>query len=566
MRSGSSGRRALIATAGITVTALTLAACGGGGNSGGGSSAGGALTIGTTDKITSIDPAGSYDNGSFAVMNQVYPFLMNTPYGSPDVKPDIAESAQFTSPTEYTVKLKPGLKWANGHDLTSSDVKFTFDRMVKINNPNGPASLLYNLDSTEARDDTTVVFHLKQGNDQVFPQILSSPAGPIVDEEVFAPDKVTDDQAIVDGKAFAGPYTITSYKLNNLVSYKANPDYKGLLGAPKTDTVNVKYYAEASNLKLDIQQSNIDVAFRSLTATDIEDLRGNNKVKVVDGPGGEIRYIVFNFNTQPYGATTPEADPAKALAVRQAVADVIDRKEIADQVYKGTYTPLYSFVGEGLTGANEALKGKYGDGNGGPDVDKAKQRLQTAGVQTPIQLNLQYSNDHYGPSSGDEYALIKDQLESSGLFTVNLQTTEWVQYSKQRTADAYPAYQLGWFPDYSDADNYLTPFFLTENFLSNHYSNPAVNDAILKQATTPDAGERKALIEQIQDREADDLSTVPYLQGAQVAVTGTNVNGAEDTLDASFKFRYGALSKQARRNRRKRLSTRPRVIRAQRVT
>ena len=42
---------------------------------------------------------------------------------------------------------------------------------------------------------------------------------------------------------------------------------------------------------------------------------------------------------------------------------------------------------------------------------------------------------------------------------------------------------------------------------------------------------------------ADDLSTVPYLQGAQVAVTGTDVSGVEDTLDASFKFRYGALSK-----------------------
>ena len=48
---------------------------------------------------------------------------------------------------------------------------------------------------------------------------------------------------------------------------------------------------------------------------------------------------MFNFNTQPYGAKTPEADPAKALAVRQAVADLIDRQEIADQVYKGTYTP-----------------------------------------------------------------------------------------------------------------------------------------------------------------------------------------------------------------------------------
>jgi peptide/nickel transport system substrate-binding protein len=545
MTPGSSSRRRIVATAGVAATALVLTACGGsdgdsGGSSGGG---GGTLTVGTTDKVTTLDPAGSYDNGSFAVMNQVFPFLMNTPLGSPDVEPDIAESAEFTSPTEYTVTLKPDLKWANGNDLTSSDVKFTFDRQLAIADENGPSSLLYNLDSVAAPDDTTVVFTLKTGNDQVFPQILSSPVGPIVDEDVFSATELTPDADIVDGNAFHGQYVITSYDLNNLVSYEAYPDYQGLLGAPKTDKINVKYYAEASNLKLDIQEGNIDVAFRSLSATDIEDLRGDENVKVVDGPGGEIRYIVFNFNTQPYGATTPEADPAKALAVRQAVANLIDRDELAEQVYKGTYTPLFSYVAEGLTGATEPLKEKYGDGSGAPDADKAKSVLEAAGVQTPVTLSLQYSNDHYGPSSGDEYALIKDQLESSGLFTVDLQTTEWVQYSEQRTEDVYPAYQLGWFPDYSDADNYLTPFFLTENFLSNHYENQQVNDLILQQAVTPDPAERQALIEQIQELEADDLSTVPYLQGAQVAVTGTDVDGAGDTLDASFKFRYGALSK-----------------------
>ncbi|MGY1839809.1 MULTISPECIES: ABC transporter substrate-binding protein [unclassified Modestobacter] len=540
-----SGRRALVATAGITATALALAACGGGSDDGGsgGSGGGESLIIGTSDKITTIDPAGSYDNGSFAVMNQVYPFLMNTPLGSPDVEPDIAESAEFTSPTQYTVTLKPGLTFANGNELTSSDVKFSFDRMVAINDESGPASLLYNLDSVETPDEQTVVFNLKTGNDQVFPQILSSPAGPIVDEDVFAADALTPDQEIVDGQAFAGPYTITDYDQNNLVSYEAFDGYEGLLGAPKTDEVSVRYYADASNLKLDVQEGNIDVAFRSLSATDVEDLRGNDEVQVVDGPGGEIRYIVFNFNTQPYGATTPEADPAKALAVRQAVAGLIDREELAEQVYKGTFTPLYSYVPEGLTGAVEPLREKYGDGEGGPDAEAAAQLLQAAGVQTPVQLNLQYSNDHYGPSSGDEYALIKDQLESSGLFTVDLQTTEWTQYSEQRTADVYPAYQLGWFPDYSDADNYLTPFFLTENFLGNHYENQQVNDLILQQATTADPAERQALIEQIQQLVADDLSTVPYLQGAQVAVTGTDVDGAQDTLDPSFKFRYGALSK-----------------------
>lgn len=126
---------------------------------------------------------------------------------------------------------------------------------------------------------------------------------------------------------------------------------------------------------------------------------------------------------------------------------------------------------------------------------------------------------------------------------MDLQTTEWVQYSEDRTADVYPAYQLGWFPDYSDADNYLTPFFLTENFLGNHYANPAVDELITKQGTTADPAERTAVIEEIQDTVAADLSTVPYLQGAQVAVVGADVSGAEDTLDASFKFRYAALSK-----------------------
>jgi peptide/nickel transport system substrate-binding protein len=539
--------RVIALSAGLAAGALVLAGCGGGssspGGSSGGAAAGGTLTIGTTDKITKLDPAGSYDNGSFAVMNQVFPFLMNTPYGSPDVQPDIATSASFTSPTEYTVKLKPGLKWANGNDLTSSDVKFTFDRQLKIADPSGPVSMLTNLKSTAAPDPTTVVFTLKTPNDQTFPQVLSSNPGAIVDEQVFSPTAITPDKAIVDGKAFAGPYTIASYDFNNLIQYKAYPGYQGLLGPAKTGTVNVKYYTNASNLKLDVGGNAIDVAFRSLSATDIADLRTNNKVKVVDGPGGEIRYITFNFNTAPYGVKTADADPAKALAVRKAVADLVDRQTIADQVYKGTYTPLYSYVPKGLTGATEALKPLYGDGQGGPSADKAKAALSAAGVSTPVNLKLQYNTDHYGPGSADEYALIKSQLESSGLFKVDLQSTEYVQYSKDRVKDVYPVYQLGWFPDYADADNYLTPFFTKTSFVNNHYDNPTVQKLITQQLGTVDKAARTKIIEQIQGDVAKDLSTVPLLQGSQVAVVGSNVSGADQTLDPSFKFRYGALSK-----------------------
>jgi peptide/nickel transport system substrate-binding protein len=532
-----------IALAGISALALT--ACtgpsGGGGTSTSGAG-GGAITFGTTDKVVTLDPAGSYDAGSFLVMNQVYPFLLNAKPGSADATPDIAESASFTAPTEYTVKLKPGLKFANGHALTSSDVKFSVDRVVKIADPNGPASLLANLESVEATDDSTVVFNLKAANDQVFPGVLASNSGPIVDEEVFPADKVMGDDDIVKAKPFAGPYSIESYKKNELVSLKPNPDYQGLLGKPANDGANIKYYADANNLKLDVQQGNIDVAGRSLTATDVADLEKDSKVKVHKGPGGELRYIVFNFDTMPFGAKTPEADPAKALAVRQAMANIVDRDAIATQVYKGTYLPAYSVVPDGFLGAEQPLKDLYGDG-GKPSLDKAKKAFADAGVSAPVNIKLQYNPDHYGSSSGDEYAMIKEQLEKSGLFTVDLQSTEWVTYSKDRTADAYPVYQLGWFPDYSDPDNYLTPFFVPNNFLKNHYDNPDVASLIQKQLTTVDKDERVKILGDTQEAVAKDLSTLPLLQGAQVLVAGADVKGVETTLDASFKTRLGVISK-----------------------
>jgi peptide/nickel transport system substrate-binding protein len=531
-------KRTLGVVAGGAAFALVLAGCATGGTEGGDGAD--SLIVGTTDKATFIDPAGSYDNPSFLIMNQVYPFLMNSLPGSSDVEPDIAESAEYTAPNDYTVVLKEGLTFANGNELTSSDVKFSFDRQVAIADENGPSVLLGNLESVEAVDDTTVVFHLINGNDQTFAQILSSPAAPIVDEEVFSADAVTSDDDIIAGNAFAGQYTISDYDFNNLIAFEANPDYEGLLGAPESDVVQLKYYTEASNLKLDVQEGGVDVAYKTLSATDVEDLEGDDNVNVEIGPGGEIRYIVFNFDTQPFGAATPEADEAKALAVRQAAASLIDRDALSEQVYKGTFLPLYSYVPEGLTGATDVFKDLYGT-DGAPDETKAADILTAAGITEPVELSLQYNPDHYGESSGDEYALVKSQLEESGLFTVNLQSTEWVQYSKDRTSDVYPAYQLGWFPDYSDADNYLTPFFTTDNFLANHYDNAEVNDMIVAQATETDPDARTAMIEDIQAAVAEDVSTIPLLQGAQVAVTGTDISGT--TLDGSFKFRFGTMSK-----------------------
>ncbi|WP_159930000.1 MULTISPECIES: ABC transporter substrate-binding protein [Nocardia] len=527
----SAGTRAVAVVGLVTLAGSALAGCGSGRTGAGGDG----LVTGTTDKIFSLDPAAAYDNGSLVAETQIYQYLLNFAPGDATPRPDAAHKCEFTAPTVYTCTLKDNLKFANGNPLTATSVKFSFDRMLRINDPNGPASLLGNLEKTDVVDARTVAFTLKVANDQTFPAILPTQAGPIVDERVYAPDKVMPDEDVVRAKGYSGPYTIAGYDKNKLVEYRAFADYNGILGTPKTETVATKYYATTDNMKLDLQNGSLDVGYRSFTPTDIESLRADSEVTVHEGPGGELRYIVFNLNTMPGG--TPE----QKLAVRKAVASTVDRAALADGVYKNTYLPAYSSVPQGMPGAAEPFKDLYG---AQPNKDQAAKFLADAGVATPVELNLQYNPDHYGSSSSEEYAAIKSQMEATGLFRVNLQSTEWVTYQRERARDSYPLYQFGWFPDFPDPDNYLSPFFGPNNFLQSHFEDPGISAQLIAQATQPDKDKRFQQIQQIQrDLARNFLPIVPLLSGKQIAVAAAGVQGVEQTLDASFKFRYAVLSK-----------------------
>jgi len=395
--------------------------------------------------------------------------------------------------------------------------------------------------TVEAKDDKTVVFTLNAANDQTFPQILSSFAGALVDEETYPADKVLDDEETVKANGFSGPYTISEYSKNQLAEFKANPDYNGTYGKAKTDTVTMKYYAKPENLKLDIKSGDIDVAFRSLTPTDIEDLGKEKGVKVHTGAGGELRYMVFNLKTMPGD------DNDQKLAIRKAVASSVDRSELSTQVYKDTFTPAYSMVPKGQVGATEPFKEKYGDK---PDKAKASKFLKDAGVKSPVTIKLQYNPDHYGSSSDQEYNAVKRQLESTGLFKIELQSTEWTTYQDESKQDAYPVFQLGWFPDFPDPDNYLTPFLSTGNFTKSHYNeekssyaDPAMTKLLDEQRTDGDKASRAAKLKEVQDRLADQVPFLPLLTGSQVAAARDDIDGVVETLDPSFKFRFTSLSK-----------------------
>src|SRR5699024_5445238 len=87
------------------------------------------------------------------------------------------------------------------------------------------------------------------------------------------------------------------YRKNEIAEFTKNPDYLGTYGEGKVDKVTMKYYADANNLKLDMQNKNIDVAYRSLTPTDVESLKDIDEMTVHTGPGSETCYIMFILKT-----------------------------------------------------------------------------------------------------------------------------------------------------------------------------------------------------------------------------------------------------------------------------
>jgi peptide/nickel transport system substrate-binding protein len=532
-------KRQFMVVAGATALLLAVAACGSNRDEGDSSSSGGSYILGTTDTVTAVDPAGSYALGDSTLQYSLFQTLVTVPAGQTTPVGDAAESCNYDDPQTLTCKLASGLKFSNGHDLTSSDVKYSFERMLKIGDPNGAAIyLLGDIAATDAKgnvtgldpnaietpDDTTVIFHLNKP-DVTFESIITYPgAGAIVDEEVFpADEKLADDQAVG-----SGPYELASYEAGNQAVFQKNDNYTGDREA-QTDQVFIKYYTDSSALKQAVSNGEVDIAWDALGPTDIKDLQSDSSVTVASGEGAAIRYWVWRC----------DSGPGKELAVRQAAAQIIDRAAIAKTAYADTVTPLYSSVPSSFPGSTEAFKDAYGES---PDIAGAKQTLQAAGVDTPVDITMGWTPTHYGPNTVDEATEFSRQLEDSGLFNVTLKSTEWEQYQTIYKEGAYDLWILGWYPDYPDADDYLSVFLVDGGFFQNGYHNDEVNELVKEELGSTDNDLRLENFQKLQEIEARDVPIVPSWVGNNVAVYNDDVQQVKETLDAAYIFRLWTIT------------------------
>jgi peptide/nickel transport system substrate-binding protein len=485
--------------------------------------AGGTIVDGTTDTVVNLDPAGEYDYGSFTSSLPLFQGLYTYAPGAKLV-PLLATHCAFKGKTTFVCSLRKGVKFHNGDTMTSADVKWSFDRVTKIKDPSGIYTLLQNVARVTTNGPYGVTFHLKEPQ-AVFPSVLTSSAGFVVDSKVYPAGKVQPNTSTQVG---TGPYQLVKFTPGQQAVYKPFSGYWG--PKPKNGGLIIRYYSKSSTMKLALQRGDIDMAFRDFTPTEYGALAKTSGVKVYTGNGVVIRYLVLNVKQAP----------TDNLAVRQALAYLMPRQDIATRVYHELVNPLWSMVPAGLPGHSDAFKTLYG---ATPSKTKAKAALQKGGVTTPVAITLWWTPTHYGDASADEYAEIQRALNGSGLFKVTLKSAEWATYSKT-LGTQYGAFQLGWFPDFVDAEDYVLPFYGTKtDFTGNGYSSPKMDALLNKEKAASVPAQRYALLRQIQALAAKDVPIIPYWQGKMVAVGRSNVKGITSTLDAAYQMRFWLLSK-----------------------
>jgi peptide/nickel transport system substrate-binding protein len=513
------------ALAGLIVLVVAALGAGAGQSALSGSAQSGIIVSGTTDAITNIDPAGAYDYPSFMAAINIYEHLLDFKNNA-RLQPSLATRCFAVNGNlrRWRCNLRRGVEFHDGSAFDSADVKHSFDRVIRINDPSGISSLLGNLASTRTNGRYAVTFNLKSPQ-STWPQILATGAGFIVPSSYPANRLQANNQPQIG----TGPYRLTRYTAGQQSVFERFDDYWGQ--PARNEGVILRQFARSSTQKLALERGEIDMAFNSgaMPPAELDALKRNRNIRVHQGVGVSIRYLNFNVTRPPFNN----------VAVRRAVAYLIPRQAIASRVYRGYVRPLFSMPPAGMPGHIDAFANVYGRR---PNVAAARRVLQQAGVQTPIAADIWYTPTRYGDGSADEYAEIKRSLDGSGLFRVTLKSSEWAQYSDV-LGRQYNAFQLGWFPDYVDIENYMVPFYRSPTFLATGYKNTRVDNLIRRALATRSDRARLGIYRQLQTIVARDASTIPYWQGDMIAPARRNIVGIPGTIDAAFIMRFWKLRK-----------------------
>jgi peptide/nickel transport system substrate-binding protein len=428
------------------------------------------------------------------------------------VSPRLAERLEHPTATTYVVTLKQGVRFHDGHELTSADVVQTFRSFLDPDFVSSRKGAYRELQSVEPLGRYSVLFTLVRPFTS-FPINLIMPIVPEDAGAEFAAHPIG-----------TGPYRFVRYAVDDFVELAAFPDYHG--GAPSNDGLILKVVPDDIMRGLELRKGTTDLVVNDLTPDIAFQLERNHQLRMTEAPGVDYQYVGLNL-----------LDPVlQHVQVRQALAHAIDNRSIIQYLRRGLARPATGLLPQQSWAAASDLDGyPY-------DPDRARDLLDRAGYPDPdgdgpaprFRLGLKIS-------SAVEFnrlqaSVIQQNLRDVGI-DLDVRTFEFATLFSDVLAGNFQMYTLQWTAgSLADPDILRRVFHSAQvpplGFNRGHYSNPEVDRLLDQASASTDDARRLELFQEAQRLIARDVPYIslwnktnfvvaqPSLEGVRVSTLG----------------------------------------------
>jgi peptide/nickel transport system substrate-binding protein len=470
------GRHGVVAI--MFVLALLAAACNpaadpadtgaaGGSEAGGGAQGGGgdiknpdALVIATDDEPENLDPAAIEDNGlgRTAVMHG-YDRLLDVATEGTELIPSVATEVPTTANggisedgLTYTFNLRDDVKFHDGSDLTAEDVKYSWDRVMTMNLPEGQAQNFESIEEITAVDDHTLEVRLNRVDASFLYNVVASMPASIVNPDIVEENggvqADTPNEFMAQNMAGSGQYKLISWERGERMSLEVNEDYWGEPAKEDLLWFNVQ---DPNVSTLGLRAGDYDI-IEGVPAI-IPDVEGAPGVVVdPDTPGLQLLQIGFNMNIAedqlPEGDDVP-ADFFHDSRIRQAFNYSLDYDSINAGPLSGAATRGSFFIPNGMYGHDEeAPVYSY-------DPARAEELFKEAGVwDTGFTVSVIAEEDSIFEA---QMLILKDGIEGlNENFHINAMALPEARFDELMAQQPIPVAMWSWTtPEFRDPHSYF---------------------------------------------------------------------------------------------------------------
>lgn len=478
---------------------------------------GGAFVVALDSPVLTLDPALVTDLSSARVVSQICETLVAYNPESDAFDPQLALSWALSGDGRvWTFTLRSGVTFHDGTPLNADAVVQNITRWFDPASPYHRGDFDYwQILFGGFKGGGSVVRSVERVDDMRFRLTLEQPWSPLLAALSLFPFAIvspatmsTDVDSVRRHPVCTGPFHLVQWTADGTISLAANSAYWA--GKPKLDGVQfVTLNDETVRLKA-LREGRVHLV-EGEGAQAVNAARNMPDVKIILRPSRSIVFLSINQKAAPF-------DDAR---VRQAMAQAIDRKSIADTLYGGLAQVADQFVPAGLPGYDRSLGGiTY-------NRSAARQLLSDAGYGGGLMTQLWYPTRARTliPDPRAMAEAIASHLRAIDIVTV-INSADSVPYQQRSLDGGLPLYLQSWTGDMPDADGFLTGLFASDTVArSIGYNSPELKTAVAAAREEGDAPRRAALYQQIAARLRDDMPRVPLVYVQSPVLLQRQVNG-----------------------------------------